>query len=70
MKITKITRTYSASINLRNYSLAEAWIKSEASAEAEVYDGEDFTVAGKALDMQLKKEVTEVLTEEVKSRQK
>ena len=45
MLITKITRTYSRSINLKDYGLPESWVKIEATFEAHVNEDEQSNVA-------------------------
>lgn len=41
MIVTKISRTYSRSINARNYGIQESWIKVEATYEGQVESGDD-----------------------------
>lgn len=41
MIVTEITRTYSRSINTRNYGAAESWVKVEATYKAQIESGDD-----------------------------
>lgn len=49
MILTKITRTYSKSINARNYGAPESWIKVEAVYEAQVESNDDSVEVSKLL---------------------
>lgn len=61
MIITKVTRTYSKSINTRSISLnaPEAWIKLESVYEATCESGDDPFGVSKMLEQQAMKEVVE-----------
>ena len=41
MIVTEITRTYSRSINTRNYGAAESWVKIESTYTAQIESGDD-----------------------------
>lgn len=57
MQITKVTRSYSRSINARNYGMPESWIKVESTYEAEVETADNPLEVSKMLHEQAKKEV-------------
>lgn len=57
MLIKKVTRSYSKSINARNYGAAESWVKVESIYEAEVESGDNPMEVSKLLFDQCKKEV-------------
>lgn len=59
MLITKVSRSYSRSLNTRNYGLPESWIKIEATYEAQCESGDDATKISGMLAEQAK---TDVLT--------
>lgn len=59
MLITKITRTYSKSINSKAYNLPESWIRVEATYEAQVESSDDPIKCSEMLYDQAKKEVME-----------
>lgn len=69
MLITKVTRTYSRSINSKNYGVPESWIKVEAVYEATIESGDDPVKVSEMLYGQAKAEVVaniEALTTKMK----
>lgn len=66
MFITKIVRTYSKSINLKSYGLAESWVKIESNIEGAVESQDDPVAVSKALYNQAKQEVIEGASEIIK----
>lgn len=70
MLVTKISRSYSKSINTKNYGIAESWIKTEAVYEAQVETTDDPTKVSKMLYEQAKDDVinaTVEIIEKIKS---
>lgn len=59
MLITKVIRSYSKSINARNYGAPEAWVKIEATYEAQCESSDNPMEVSKMLYDQCKKEVIE-----------
>lgn len=57
MIIKEVTRTYSRSINTRNYGLLESWIKIESQYTAQVESGDDPVKVSDMLYEQAKLEV-------------
>lgn len=57
MLITKITRTYSKSINSKNYGQPESWVKVESTYEGTIESGDDPVMISQQLHEQAKKEV-------------
>lgn len=57
MIIKEVTRTYSRSINTRNYGLLESWIKIESQYTAQVESGDDPVKVSDMLYEQAKSEV-------------
>lgn len=41
MIVTEVTRSYSRSINTRNYGAAESWVKIESTYTAQIESGDD-----------------------------
>ena len=62
MIITKVTRTYSRSINTKTYGAAESWVKIESTYEAQCESGDDPLKVSTMLYDQCKKEVVENVT--------
>ncbi len=63
MFITKITRTYSRSINTRTYNLPESWIKIESTLEAQIESQDNPVEVSKMLAAEAQKNVLEQITE-------
>lgn len=61
MLVTKISRTYSRSINARNYGAPESWVKIEATYEAVIESGDDPAKVSTMLYEQCQKEVVEAI---------
>lgn len=57
MIVHKITRSYSKSINLKNYSLPESWIKIKATYEAICESGDDAVKVSEMLASQAQTDV-------------
>lgn len=57
MLITKVSRTYSRSLNTKNYGIAESWVKVEATYEAQCESGDDAVKVSEMLYAQAKQEV-------------
>lgn len=57
MIITNITRTYSKSINTKNYGIPESWIKIEAQYAAQVESSDDPVKVSEMLYDQARKDV-------------
>jgi hypothetical protein len=69
MLISKITRSYSKSINTRTYGAPESWVKIEATYEAIVESSDDPMKVSAMLHDQAKKEVidaTNAVIEKIK----
>lgn len=60
MVIEKVTRTYSRSINLKSYgSVAESWVKCEATYTAQCESGDDPIKVSQMLAEQAQKDVAD-----------
>lgn len=59
MIIKKIIRSYSKSINAKNYGAPESWVKVEATAEAEVESNDDSKIVSDILHNMVKTDVLE-----------
>jgi hypothetical protein len=57
MMLNQVTRTYSRSINTKNYGVPESWIKIEATYTAECESGDDPVKVSKMLYDQSKADV-------------
>lgn len=57
MQVTKVTRSYSKSINTRTYGAPESWIKLECIYQAEIESNDDATKISAMIYEQAKKEV-------------
>lgn len=66
MLITKVTRTYSRSINSRNYGAPESWVKVEATYEAVCETSDNPIEVSKMVYEQAKKDVVEACDEIIK----
>lgn len=70
MFITKVTRSYSRSINTRAYNLPESWIKIESTLEAQIESQDNPIEVSKMLAEQAQKDVVEQISAiEVKMRE-
>lgn len=61
MIITKITRTYSRTINTKNYGAAESWPKIESTYEAVIESGDDPIKVSSQLAEQAQKDVADAV---------
>lgn len=59
MQITKVTRSYSRSINARNYGMPESWVKVEATYEAICESQDNPIEVSKMIFEQAQKEVVD-----------
>lgn len=57
MLIKKVTRSYSRSLNTKNYGLPESWIKIESTYEAECESGDDAVKVSSLLAEQAQNDV-------------
>lgn len=57
MIIKKVTRSYSRSLNTKNYGLPESWIKIEATYDAECESGDDAVKVSELLITQAQNDV-------------
>lgn len=57
MLVTKVSRSYSKSINTKNYGIPESWIKIEAVYEATCESGDDPTKVSEMMYNQAKQDV-------------
>lgn len=63
MIISKVTRSYSRSLNTKNYGLPESWIKIEATYEAECESGDDAVKVSELLVNQAQNDVVKGIQE-------
>lgn len=63
MLITKVTRSYSRSINARNYGAPESWVKVEATYEATCETSDNPLEVSKMVYEQCKKDVVDACNE-------
>lgn len=63
MQISKITRSYSRSINTGHYGVAESWIRIESTYEATVESSDNPFEVSKMLFEQARKEVVQGVAE-------
>lgn len=63
MLITKVKRSYSRSINAKNYNVPESWIRVEAEYEATIESGDDPTKVSEMIYEQAKAEVVANINE-------
>lgn len=57
MQLTKIIRTYSKSINAKNYGVPESWLKFEATYEAQIESNDDPVAVSKLLHENARQDV-------------
>ena len=72
MIINKVTRSYSRSLNTKNYGIAESWIKIEATYEAECESGDDAVKVSEMLVTQAQNDVVagiQAIIEKIKASQ-
>lgn len=70
MLVTKVSRSYSKSINTKNYGIPESWIKIEAVYEATCESGDDPIQVSKMMYEQAKTDVitnTTAILEQIKA---
>lgn len=63
MIISKVTRSYSRSLNTKNYGLPESWIKIEATYEAQCESGDDAVKVSELLVSQAQNDVVKGIQE-------